>query len=382
MIKVVAKLLCVMLLGSTTITMAQKKGAKPKVYNIIIGTYTGESPTASKGIYVYRFYPYRTQNAYSSEVEASNPSFVAISENQKFLYAVNENGEGKSTVTAFTFDKSSGKMEEINKQPTNGSPAYIAVDKAQKNIFVANYGGGNVQVFPINKDGSLGVATQTIKGVGKGPNADRQEAPHVHSTVLSPDEKYLIVSDLGTDKIGIHRYKASKNPPLTPAETPFVSTKPGTGPRHSEFSPNGKFMYNVQELSATITTYAYNDGELKEIETVKMMPDNFRGENGAADIHLSPDGLFLYATNRGSANEIVAYSVNQETGKLTFVERYPTGPNPRNFVIDPTGNYLLVGTTKVIHIYTRNITNGKLTLVGDPIKVESAVSLRMFPIEY
>lgn len=375
------KLLLLVALILPLFSIAQKKEQGPKIFDLVIGTFTGDGPTASKGMYVYRFYPYRVQHAYSNEVETSNPAFIAITNDQKFIYAVNESGEGKSSVTAFKFDKMSGKMEQINSQPSSGSPCYVTVDKARKNVIIANYGGGSLQVFPVNKDGSLGASTQTIKSEGKGPISTRQEAPHIHSAVLSPDEKYLMVSDLGTDKINIYNYKASKTPALAPAETPFVKTAPGAGPRHSEFSPNGKFMYNVQELTATITAYAYKTGRLTEIETVKMMPDNFNGVNGAADIHLSPDGLFLYATNRGSANEIVAFSINQETGKLTFVERYPTGPVPRNFVIDPTGHHLLVGTTKVIHIYTRNMTNGRLILTGDPIKVESAVCLKMFPIE-
>ncbi|MES2809778.1 MAG: lactonase family protein [Bacteroidota bacterium] len=375
------KLLLLVALVSPLFSIAQKKQQGPTTFNLIAGTFTGDGPTASKGIYVYRFYPYRVQHAYSNEVETKNPAFIAVTKDEKFIYAVNENSVGNSAVTAFTFDKKSGKMEQINSQPTTGSPCYITVDKARKNVIIANYGGGSLQVFPVNKDGSLGASTQTIKSEGNGPNSVRQEAPHIHSAVLSPDEKYLMVSDLGTDKINIYNYKASKTPALTPAATPFVSTAPGAGPRHSEFSPNGKFMYNVQELTATITAYAYGSGKLTEIETVKMMPENFNGVNGAADIHVTPDGLFLYATNRGSVNEIVAYAINQETGKLTFIERYPTGPVPRNFVIDPTGHHLLVGTTKVIHIYTRNMTNGRLVLTGDPIKVESAVCLKMFVLE-
>jgi 6-phosphogluconolactonase len=363
-------------------SIAQKKQKLPTVYDLVIGTYTDDSPSGSKGIYVYRFYPYNVQNGYLAEIETKNPSFISISANEKFVYAVNENSEKNSTVTAFKLDRISGKMEEINNQPTNGSPCYITVDKAQKNVIIANYGGGNLQVFPINKDGSLGASTQTIQNTGSGPNSMRQEQPHGHSAVLSPDEKYVMFSDLGIDKISILKYKASKNPPLTPADIPSVSAAPGSGPRHSEFAPNGKFMYNVQEITATITAYAYDDGKLQELQTVKMMPDNFRGVNGAADIHVSPDGLFLYATNRGSANEIVQFAIDQQTGKLTFVERYPTGPNPRNFVIDPTGRFILVGTTQVIHIYSIAKKTGKLILVGSPIRVAKAVSLKMFPVEY
>jgi 6-phosphogluconolactonase len=352
------------------------------VFDLVIGTFTGDAPTASKGIYVYRFYEERGNVAYLSEVETSNPSFLAVSANQQFIYAVNENnGATPSTVSAFKFTKTTGKLELLNTQPSIGSPAYISVDKAQKNVFIANYGGGSMQVYPVNKDGSLGASSQTIQDEGKGPNPSRQGVPHAHSAVLSPDEKYVMLSDLGTDKINIFRYKASKNPPLTPADVPYFKTAGGAGPRHSDFAPNGKFMYNIQELTATISAFSYSGGELKELQTINMMPDGFKGTNGAADIHVSPDGLFLYATNRGTVNAIFVYAIDQQTGKLTAVDHYPTGDNPRNFVIDPTGNYILVGSSNRVIVFKVNKVTGKLVQINSTINMESAVCLKMIPVE-
>jgi 6-phosphogluconolactonase len=376
------KLLLIIALASPVLCVAQKKGVAPKVFDLVIGTFTGDSPTASKGIYVYRFYEERGSVAYLSEIETKNPAFLAVTADQQFIYAVNENnGVIPSTVSAFKFTKATGKLELLNTQPSIGSPAYISVDKAQKNVFIANYGGGSLQVYPVNKDGSLGASSQTIQDEGTGTNTARQLQPHVHSAVLSPDDKYLMVSDLGTDKINIFRYKASKNPPLTPAEVPYFKTEGGSGPRHSDFTPNGKFMYNVQEITATISAFSYHDGELKELQNIKMMPADFKGTNGAADIHVSPDGLFLYATNRGTVNEIFVYAIDQATGKLTAVDHYPTGNAPRNFVIDPTGNYVLVGSSNRIVVFKVNKASGKLTQINTAINIEQAVCLKMIPVE-
>ncbi|MES2427012.1 MAG: lactonase family protein [Bacteroidota bacterium] len=376
------RLLFLTVLLLPVVGIAQKKSKEPKVFDLVIGTYTGDSPTSSKGIYVYRFYAERGESAYLSEVETSNPSYLCITQDHQYVYAANEYyDKGMGGITAFKLNKTTGKLEEINSQKAIGTPAYISVDKDQKNVFIANYGGGSMQVFPINKDGSIGASVQTIQDSGIGPDKMRQAQPHGHSAVLSPDDKYVMFSDLGIDKINVFRYRASKNPPLMPATTPFVSTAGGSGPRHSDFSPNGKFMYNIQEMHATITTYAYHDGELKLLQTVKMMPDDFKGTNGAADIHVSPDGLHLYATNRGSVNEILAYAIDPEKGTLTFIDRYKTGENPRNFIIDPTGNFILVGSTHSVNTFKVDKASGKLALTGKPIRIESAVCLKMVPVE-
>ncbi|HEY9533808.1 MAG TPA: lactonase family protein [Mucilaginibacter sp.] len=378
------KLLLVIALASPVFCSAQKKTKTgPKVFDLVIGTYTGADAKASKGIYVYRFYAEHGDAAYLNEVETDNPSFLTVTNDEKFVYAVNENNaDGSGGVSAFKFDKQTGQLDLINAQKTKGSPAHISVDKEQKNVFVSNYGGGNLQVFPIQKDGSLGAANQTIQDVGKGPNPARQAEPHVHSAFLSPDEKYLMVSDLGLDKINIYRYKSSKVPSLTPADPAFVSTAGGSGPRHITFSPNGKFMYNIQEMKATITAYTYDNGKVKEIQMIKMMPDDFKGVNGAADIHITPDGRFLYASNRGTANQIALFTIDQLTGKLTYVNSYSTiGENPRNFTIDPTGKFLLVGTTSRIFVFGIDQATGHLVGNREAIPVASAVCLKMVPVE-
>ncbi|MFD2873168.1 lactonase family protein [Mucilaginibacter ximonensis] len=379
------KILLIVLLAAPMFVSAQKKGAKtgPKVFDLVIGTYTGADEKASKGIYVYRFYAERGQSAYLNEVETSNPSFLTVTGDGKFVYCVNENNpDGTGGVSAFKFDKQTGKLDLINQQKTKGSPAHISVDKDQKNVFVSNYGGGNLQVFPINKDGSLGQANQTIQDVGRGTNPDRQSEPHVHSAFLSPDEKYLVVSDLGLDKINFYRYKSSKVPSLTPADPAFVSTAPGSGPRHTTFSNDGKFMYNVQEMKATITVYAYNNGKATEIQVINMMPPSFIGTNGAADIHITPDGRYLYASNRGTANEIACFAIDQVTGKLVYRGGYSTiGETPRNFAIDPTGNFLLVGTSKKIFVFSIDKATGRLMQNREAIDVASAVCLKLVPVE-
>jgi len=353
----------------------------PKTYDLIVGTYTKGT---SKGLYVYRFYAETGKTAYLSEIEGiDNPAYLCVSANNKFVYSANENDVGGS-LSAFKFDAASGKLTLINSQPAGGGPAYVAIDKDMKNAFAANYGNGTLTVLPINKDGSLNPISQTIKDEGHGVNKGRQEGPHVHSGWLSPDEKYFFYADLGTDKLNIYRYHDSKIPPLTPATPAFVEVKPGNGPRHFDFSANGKYLYLIQEMGAEITAYSVDGPKLKPLQTVSMVAEGYKGAVGAADIHISPDGHFLYATNRGNANEVVAYSINQENGQLTFVERYSTqGKTPRNFVIDPSGRFLLVAyqDSNNIVIYKIDPNTGKLTIASGISNISMPVCLKMVPVE-
>jgi len=378
------KLLLIAVLALPLVSTAQKQPKNGyKVFDLLIGTYTGKDASSSKGIYVYRYYAERGEVAEMSEVDTDNPSFLTVTDDGNFVYAVNENNaDGSGGVSAFKFNKQSGALDLINQQKTKGSPAHISVDKERKNIIVSNYGGGNLQVFPLNQDGSIAPANQTIQYTGKGPDVNRQTEPHVHSAFFSPDEKYIMVSDLGLDKINIYRYKSSKVPALTPADPASVSTAPGSGPRHIAFTPNGKFMYNVQEMKATVTAYTYDNGKVKELQTIKMMPDDFNGDNGAADIHVSPDGRYLYASNRGTANVIVGFAIDQVTGKLNKIGSWSTvGENPRNFMIDPAGNFMLVGTKSYVFVFRIDKVTGKLLGARQAIKVASAVCLKVVPVE-
>jgi 6-phosphogluconolactonase len=373
------KLLLIVMLLASGLIYAQKPA--PKTYDLVIGTYTKGT---SKGIYVYRFYTETGKLAYLSQVATSNPSYLCVSSNNKFVYAVNEDGKDGG-VSSFGFDAKTGVLTPINNQPSQGAdPCYISVDKAQKNIFVANYSSGNLSVLPVNADGSLGAVKQNIKDEGKGPNEGRQEGPHVHTAVLSPDEKYVFYSDLGTDKLNATRYKPSDTQPLTPLPENLTTVMPGNGPRHIDFSPDHKYVYLITEMAGNIYTYEYHGGKLKQVQSITMLPDGFTGEVGAADIHISPDGRFLYASNRGTANDIVTFAINKDNGQLTYVDRVSSmGKGPRNFVIDPTGAFLLTANqnSDSIIIYKIDKTTGKLTAMGPRLTLGNPVCLKFAPAQ-
>ena len=225
---------------------------------------------------------------------------------------------------------------------------------------------------------------QTIHHTGGSVDTSRQKTAHVHAVVLSPDEKYLFADDLGTDKVYQYVYQPkNSNHPLTPAAQPTVAVKPGSGPRHLVFSTNAKYAYLTQEMDALVTVFSYTNGKLNPIQTIAMEEADFKGQNGAADLHLSPDGNFLYASNRGEANDLIVYKVNKTTGKLSFVERQSSlGNAPRNFAIDPTGNFLLVANQNTNDIYTFKInkTTGKLTRTGTKLELSHPVCLKFVAV--
>ena len=348
-------------------------------YFLFIGTYTSGK---SKGIYVYDFNAANGQLKWISNTDSSaNPSFLTIAPDGKHIYAVNEiSRQQAGLVVAYDFNPQTGKLQFINQQ-TSGSenPCHISITKNGKWLAVANYTGGSLAVFPINKNGSVEPFVQHIKHEGKSVNPQRQEAPHVHSAFFSPDNHFLLTPDLGIDQVSIYKFTADASMPLTPAPIPYAATEPGSGPRHLDFSPNEKYLYLLTEMGGAITVYNYNNGQLKPVQTIATHPKNFTGQPGSADIHVSPDGKFVYASNRGEENNIAIYSVNQQTGLLKFVGYEPTGGNhPRNFMIDPTGNYLLVANMKSdnILIFKRDKDSGLLTEVNH-LDLPNPVCLKM-----
>jgi 6-phosphogluconolactonase len=377
------KLLLIIALFSPALIYAQHKKKTPSTFDLLIGTYT--KPDKSKGIYVYRFYAETGRLAYLNEIDdVNNPSYLCVADDNKFVYAVNESGKN-GEVSAFTFDPKLGKLVFINKQPSSGGdPCYISVDKAQKNAFVANYSGGSLAVFPLKKDGSLGTVSQVLQDGGHGTNPTRQTGPHVHSAVLSPDEKYLLYADLGTDKLNIERYHSSRQQPLSPASPAFVKVKDGYGPRHLVFSDDKKYIYLLQEMGAAINVYDYDNGKLKEKQSITMLRNDFKGQAGAAAIHISPDGKFLYASDRLETNEIAIYSISQESGELTLVDHVSSfGKTPRDFAIDPTGNFLVVANqdSDNLFVYRINKVTGKLTGTSTRIEIGNPVCLKFAPAE-
>lgn len=343
-------------------------------FNLLVGTYT--NTCQSNGIYVYEFDAnsgnFKLKN--SSE-NVLSPSYLSVSTDNKFIYAVNENGT-QSTVSAFGYDAKSGKVNFLNKNDALGAdPCHLIND--ENNVIVANYSGGNIVVFKKKTDGSISEVQQLIQHEGKGINAARQEKAHVHQVVFSPDHKFVLSNDLGLDKVFIYKYNpSSKNEMLTLKGS--VDVKPGSGPRHLTFSKDGKFVYLVQELDGTLTSFAYDKtGSLKVIAETSILPKGFTGGTGAAAIKISPDGAFLYVSDRVDANSISVYKI-LKNGAIELVEQVSTlGKGPRDFAIDPTGNYLLVGHqyTNDIIIFKRDAQTGKLADTGKRIELCSPVGL-------
>jgi len=343
-------------------------------YNLLVGTYTNTGK--SEGIYTYSFNAKTAETALKTITKGiENPSYVAISPDKKFVYAVNETGN-TSTVSAFKYEAKSGTLTFINKVDSHGAdPCFLTVD--DKNVIVANYTGGSLAVFPRKADGSLTNAIQVIKHSGKSIDPKgRQESAHVHMVKFTPDGKYLIVNDLGEDQTYIYNYNASgKDKTLT--QKSVIKTNAGTGPRHIVFSPDGKSAYLAHEFNGSISVFSYANGVLTKTQEIGTVEKDFNGKIDGADIHVSPDGKFVYESNRGDANAISVFKITAG-GKLQFVETISTlGKGPRNFSIDPTGSFLLVGHqyTDEVVIFNRDKTTGKLSDSGKRIKLGAAVCL-------
>ncbi|MEO6069476.1 MAG: lactonase family protein [Chitinophagaceae bacterium] len=349
-------------------------------FHLLVGTYTNNN--SSKGIYVYRFNAATGAAEWVSNTEGVvNPSYLVASPNGKYVYAVNETGgTNPGAVSSFSFDHRSGQLTYLNSQPSGGdNPCYITTDKSGKWVVAGNYSGGNLALFQTLKNGGLQPYTQLIQHIGKGVNKERQESPHVHSTVFSPDGNYLFTPDLGLDKVFIYQFKPTSKKPLIPAPQPFVKTGDGNGPRHFTFHPNKKYAYLIEEMSGTVACYKYSNGRLIFFQRIATHPADFKGTLGDADIHISPDGKFLYTSNRGDENAIAIFSI-QSSGKLVWKGYESTlGLTPRNFMIDPTGNFLLVANQKSnsVAIFRRNLKSGLLRYTGKSIDVPSPVCLQM-----
>jgi 6-phosphogluconolactonase len=353
--------------------------AQKKDYNLIIGTYT--SPGKSEGIYIYNFDVSTADFKFKSVAkDITNPSYLAVSKNNKFVYSVAE-APNNSAVAAFGFDGLKGELTFLNKQPT-GSPGPCFVLADDKKAFSANYGGGSISVFGIESNGTLTTA-KVIQHTGKSIDPKkRQESAHAHQVQFTPDRKYVVCTDLGEDHIYIYNYNPAGKGEVLSIKT-VVKTNPGTGPRHLTFSPNGKFAYLAHEFNGSITAFTYANGNLNKIQETGTTAKDFEGRIDAADIHVSPDGRFLYETNRGDANTISAFAI-QADGKLSFIETISTlGKGPRNFVIDPTGKYLLVGHqySNNVVIFERNKKTGTLKDTGKRIELGAPVCLLFAPVK-
>lgn len=369
---------------------------------MLVGTYTYGT---SKGIYNYQFDQETGDATLLKETQINSPSFLTYSKERGIVYCLsdekvsvdtdastyigkaNTNTGGSSTVVqrvtrapfvnAYKLNKETGEMTLINRQKAMGDgPCYIATNGEA--VTAAFYNGGSISSFGLNADGSLQPATSVIQFKGSGPDSTRQKKSFLHCTHFSPDGKYLFAVDLGGDCF--YKFKMDKDT-LQPGTPASYVTSPGSGPRHMTFSPKGDRAYVVTELGGTVIAYAYNaaDGTMKEIQTV--VADTV-GAHGSADIHISPDGKFLYATNRLKADGVVTFKIDSK-GMLKRVGYQLTGLHPRNFNITPNGKYVIVGCqdSDVIQVFRRNASTGLLTDTKKDIKLAKPVCIQFISPE-
>lgn len=366
--------------------LAQKNGSPYLVY---VGTYTTKQ--TSKGIYAYRFDPTTGQlSSIGLAAESTDPSFVAVHPNGKYLYAVNEvgdfNGMKSGAVSAFAIDRKSGTLKLLNQVSTHGAgPCFVSLDKSGRFVLVANYDGGSVATFVVQDDGSLSLMKGFVQHSGSSVDKERQEAPHAHWIGVSPDNRFALVADLGLDDVMVYKLDDVRGG-LTPNTPPYAEVKPGSGPRHLAFHPNGKFVYLLTEMGSSVTTFAYaaQKGSLSPLQTVPALPKDYTGVREAAEIAVHPSGKFVYASNRGTANSIAAYQVDPGKGTLTPAGIFSTnGQIPRNFAIDPTGHFLLAANEDSgnIVVFRIDAATGTLTPTGQVEQVPAPVCITFVPTE-
>ena len=356
-----------------------EKPAIAKDHLLYVGTY---SKGMADGIFVYSF------NDHSGKLvdlkipaASNNPSFITISANKKYLYAVNEldnlDTVPSGGVSSFKIEKK-GQLTLVNQVLTHGAnPCHVCLSPDEKKLVASNYTGGSISLFNVLPDGSLSELIQKIQHEGKGPFPGRQAEPHAHSAKFNATGKLLFAADLGIDELKI--YQVGKgDAPLTPNAQPFIKLAPGSGPRHFVFSADGSYIYVINELSSTITVLIKYGGVWKEIQTIKTLPKDFKGESWCADIHLSANGNFVYASNRGH-NSIAVFTRNQTSGRLENIQTVSSVGNwPRNFTLDPTGKFLLVANERSndITVFKVDGLSGKLTYTGLKVNNQSPVCLQ------
>lgn len=348
---------------------------------IYVGTFEGRD---SQGLYVFEFDRETLEFTERQTLsDRESPNFQALHPSGEYLYSVSNEPfseqTGHGTLTAYQIDGQTGMLSRLNEQSTGGrGAAHVSVDPQGRFVYVSNYSGGNLSVFAIGEDGQVSEAVDVVEHDGSSINERRQNAPHVHSVIPSVDGRFIYVSDLGIDRIMIYEVNPSTGE-LRHAETPYVENTPGAGPRHFTFHPNGLFAYSLEELTSTVAVFDVDPdtGGLTQIQRVDMLPEEFDGENTAADIHLSPAGRFLYASNRGH-DSLVIYEVATETGRLSFVGHEETrGAHPRNFLMDQAGEYIFVANRDDdnIVVFERDKETGQLNYTGNQIQVPMAVCI-------
>lgn len=350
---------------------------------LYVGTF---SVRGSQGIYVFDFNRAKQSLTLKQTVPSlESPTFLEIHPSQKYLYSVNRgkadvNDHGGS-ISAYGIDLATGRLSGINHKSSYGDgPCYVEVDKTGKFVFISNYHEGNLTVLSLFPDGSLGSVSEAKKYSGSSVHPDRQQSPHIHASVISQNNRFLYVTDLGSDKIYIYDFNAEKGT-LTPSATPEFDVTPGAGPRHLAFHPSGNFAYLAEELTSTVGVFGVDQatGSLTLLQdSVISLPPNFEGKNISADIHTDPAGKFLYMSNRGA--DLISIFAIGEDGRIELKGHEGTrGQTPRNFLIEPKGEFMFVANqdSDTIQLFRINQKNGNLTAVGKPVSVPSPVCLKI-----
>ena len=348
-------------------------------YRVYFGTYTrGES----KGIYMSDF---DSKTGALSEprlvAETKNPSFLEIHPNGKFLYSVGEvpsvDGKPGGGVNAYAIDSKTGDLKLLSAQSSKGGgPCHVTVDPSGKCVMVANYGGGSVAAYQVGGDGKISPATSFIQHEGSSVDPRRQKGPHAHSINVDPGNRFAFAADLGLDKVLIYKLDAAAGKLTSHG---FAKVAPGAGPRHFAFHPSGKFAYVINEMTRTVTAFAFDapKGTLTEVQTITTVPGDVK-DGSTAEVRVSPDGRFLYGSNRGH-DSIASFTINKETGKLTPTGFTPTGgKTPRNFNLDPTGKWLLAANQNSASVVVFKIdpATGVPKPTGAKVKVDTPVCVR------
>ena len=347
---------------------------------VIVGTFT--SKTESKGIYVYEFSVDSGTLSLVSEIgEIDDPSYLTVHSNKKWIYAVSETKNPNGHVAAYRFDSLSGQLTLLNMVSTVGaSPCNIRIDKSGKFVLVANYTSGSVNVFPINADGTLDSCSFVDQHEGSGPYESRQESPHAHTVVMG-NAPLVYSTDLGSDQIVISKLDTSTG--VLKSTKLSVKTTPGSGPRHIEFNKNKTRLYVSCELNGTVEAYNIDpeSGGLKRFQIISTLPDTTSGYPATADIHLTPSEKFLYVSNRSNKNNIAIFKVDASNGELKAVGYQSClGDMPRNFVIDPSGKFLLVANQKSdnVFVFRINETTGTLQQIGKETRIPGPACLKFY----
>jgi len=312
-------------------------------------------------------------------VDAPAPAFFFIHPDGKHLYTVNSPG----FVSAYAVDTATAHLTLINQQPCPGDPSYISLDKTCRYVFVANYEGGNFAVYALKPDFSIGERTALVQHTGSSVNPQRQKHAYPHSIRIDPANRFVLVPDLGLDKLFVYRFN-ERDGTVVPNDPPFAKVAPGSGPRHMVFHPNGRWVYLVNEMGSTVILFDWDSarGALTELQTVSTLPADFKETNNCAEIDVHPNGKFLYASNRGH-DSLAVFAIDAGTGRLTLVERVPTqGKLPRNFAFDPTAHWLVVtnhGSDNAM-VFRVDESTGKLTPKGEPVSVPSPFCERFLAV--